>query len=66
MAIRYKVEGAYNSGDLESLFPQDPDNVNASVEALLEDRFADGWKLASFSVDSGNWRFVFEANGQPE
>lgn len=66
MALRYKVEGSYNGGDLESMFPQDPDNVNASVSALLEDRFSDGWKLVAFTVESGNWRFIFEANGQPE
>lgn len=61
---RYKVEGPYNSGDLESLFPQNPDSVNGSLEALFNDRFDDGWELVSAVDSSGNWRLIFKANGR--
>jgi hypothetical protein len=61
----YKVEGPFGIGDLDGLFPQFPPSVNASVEALLENRYADGWQLFYAGEDhNGNWRFLFVANAK--
>ena len=61
---RYKVEGPYSHTDLETMFPQNPDNAGASIQALLEDRFSDGWEFVFADNQSNNWRFFFKANGR--
>lgn len=61
----YMVEGPYNHTDLETMFPQTPDNAGDSIQELLEDRFASGWEFVFADNQSNNWRFFFKANGQP-
>lgn len=61
--VHYKVD-FQTTGDLVTNFPHSPQDIPASIQDYLEDKWASGWELSSAAGDSTTIRFYFKANAQ--